>query len=411
MPVKNETARSRMLLPPRRTLHLTERRPTCCELAAADAAYLLAHHHTHLDIRPQPHGQYQLTPRGYVGTILTPNTRLVLAPKIPVRNVLHLLDDELPDWLAEDAVTTAPGQLLLDALAGLLAQRMQQQAAQGLPRAYVERREQGPFLQGRLDMARQVRQAPGRKDRLACAFEDFTCDVPVNQVPRTTAALVLAWTEVGEAPRRQLQQALADYQQITPIALTAQLFEQVQRERLPDSTRALLDLCRLLSEGLSAAPQTGNLTYPAWLLSLERAFENYGTRHLRQVVESRRRNFALQAQLSCVPHELHAGQPDLRMRPDVLLYRDDQPVLVVDLKWKSTPPVRADLYQILGYCAALGCRRGALIYPGTRSRRWLYHFAASNLTIAIQQVQLTGTSAACDRGMRRLARQMVRDCL
>jgi 5-methylcytosine-specific restriction enzyme subunit McrC len=398
-------------MPPaeRHTLHLTERQPTSCALAAADIDYLLAHHTAQLEIRPQCRGQYQLTPRGYVGTLLTPGLRLEIAPKIPLRNVLHLLDSDLPLLPQHDTVATMPGQVLLNTLAARLAQLMRQQAVQGLPRAYVERREQGPFLQGRLDVVRQVRQAPGHKERLACAFEDFTSDVPLNQIPRSTAAHVLAHAELGEAARQQLQHALAGYEEITPLVVTAQTFAQVQRQPLPDGIRSLLELCQLLLEGSFAAQQTGSVPYPAFLLSLERAFEQYGTRLLRQAVDSTAGRLTLQAQLSCVPHPRQPGQPDLRMRPDVLLCRDDQPVLVVDLKWKSSPPVRADLYQILAYCAALGCTRGALIYPGTRSRRWLYHFAAANLTMAIYQVRLTGAPAACDRGLGKIARQLLRE--
>ena len=62
------------------------------------------------------------------------------------------------------------------------------------------------------------------------------------------------------------------------------------------------------------------------------------------------------------------SRPALEMRPDVTVYRDGRPTLVVDAKWKrpAGAPSPADLYQMLAYCTALGVGRAVLVYPGRR---------------------------------------------
>src|SRR5205085_5396925 len=81
---------------PPSTVWLTERVSAECCLSAATLDFLLAEHRTHLELVPtgQP-GHYRLTPAGFVGILVSPDCRLVIQPKIPLANVLHLLE---PAW-------------------------------------------------------------------------------------------------------------------------------------------------------------------------------------------------------------------------------------------------------------------------------------------------------------------------
>src|SRR5437870_2314396 len=97
-----------------RIIRLVERRSRLCHLRRGDLDYLLAYHRAHLDVQPgHRRGVYRLTPRGYVGMIGAPECRLEIKPKIPLLNVLHLLD---PD----DSLTLASGLIQHNSAAGLL---------------------------------------------------------------------------------------------------------------------------------------------------------------------------------------------------------------------------------------------------------------------------------------------------
>src|SRR5262245_5790383 len=188
------------------TFTLRERTPAECRLGPDDVDFLLAAHRAHLDLVPtRQRDLYRLTPRGHVGTLVAPGCRLVIRPKIPVRNLLFLLDPDDPPPPAQDRTSADPGSELLDFLAGRLARLLTERAARGLHRAYVERSAEGPFVQGRLDLPAQIRGAPGRKDRVHCRHEDFTLDVPCNQVPRATAEQVLRSPLLGDAVRAALR--------------------------------------------------------------------------------------------------------------------------------------------------------------------------------------------------------------
>jgi 5-methylcytosine-specific restriction enzyme subunit McrC len=390
------------------TFELTERVGRCCRLAPADVDFLVAEHRAHLTLLPtgEP-GCFQLTPRGYVGTIVAPGCRLVIRPKIPLKALGYLLDPTGDLAATPDQATTGPGTDLLDLLAVRLAALMTQRAAAGLHRAYVEHAIEGPFLHGRLDVPAQLRDAPGGKDRLHSRCEDFTANVPCNQLPRATAELVLDSPLLGEASRVALSLALRAFAEVGTIPLSPESFSQHTPDRLTQPYQALLDLCRLLAESLAPTATPGLTPCPAFLLDMERVFESYCIRGLRAGVAERRNHHIGVQPLFRASRATSAG-PDLWMRPDFTLHEDGRPVVVVDAKWKRSPGLRADLYQVLGYCAALGFPRGILVYPGRRDRACHYCFRGEHGQVTIWILQVIGSRPALERSLRKLAREIMR---
>src|SRR5439155_6114159 len=118
-----EAGRSRMDLGPALcSFRLTERTAAECRLTPDDVDFLLAAHRAHVRLTPtRQRDVYRLTPGGHVGTIVAPSCRLLIRPKIPVRNLFYLLDPSGPVPVAEDRTTAAPGADLLDLLAAHLA--------------------------------------------------------------------------------------------------------------------------------------------------------------------------------------------------------------------------------------------------------------------------------------------------
>jgi 5-methylcytosine-specific restriction enzyme subunit McrC len=401
---------------PPRTVFLRERTPATCRLAPEDIDFLLAEHASHIALQPTARRhRYRLTPGHHVGTIVGPSCRLVIHPKIPVSNLFGLLDPLASVAGVADQAEAVPGAEALDFLAGRLAHLLTERAAAGLHRDYAERAETGPFLQGRLDVASHVREPAARKDRLHCRFEDFTADVPCNQVPRATGDLVLRCPLLGEGVRAALRRTLAPYAEVTSIPLQPESFSAA----LPDTAtphlrtayRPLLDVCRLLAEGLSPDEAAGSLSFPAFLLDMEKVFECYVTRAVDAAFAGSDR-FTVAVQRSFVASRPAPGRPGLLMRPDLTVERDGRPWLVVDAKWKdleSTALEPDDVYQILAYATALGINRAVLVYPGRRSSTWEYPLAHGAFVLANHTLRVFGSTIACACSCRRLGQALKRE--
>jgi 5-methylcytosine-specific restriction enzyme subunit McrC len=389
----------------RRTIVLKERRPRECRLTAAEVGFLLAGHRAHVAVDPTGRrGRYRLTATGHVGTIAGPTCRWVIRPKVPVASLFHLLAPTDPVPVVEDRVTAVQGAEVLDFLSGQLARLMAEQAAAGLHRAYTEQAGHGPFLQGRLDLAAHLREPPGHKDRFHCRYDEFSADVPCNQVARASAELVLRSPLAGEGVKAALRQALQGFAGVSSVPLEDALFREAGPTRLTEAYGPLLDLCRLLAEGLTAGTAAGPTPCPAFLLDMERVFERYVTGGAVRAFPAGG-PYAVSVQPLYLASRPAPGQPDLPMRPDVAVDRDGQPALVIDAKWKSlpgSPLVTDDVYQVLAYCTALGVGRAVLVYPGRRDRVWQYDLARTPVTVAIRTLRVTGSARTCARSLRRL---------
>ncbi len=394
-----------------RTLHLIERTPQVVRLTGAEVEFLLSQHGTVLQILPtgQRH-KYRLTPRGVAGVIAAPGCRLIITPKIPLRNLFLMLAPEDPVSAASDQVTPADGTEVLNFLAGQLALQMRAVERAGLYRAYEEKTEQGSHLQGRLDLPAQLRQGPARKDRLHSRHEELTIDLLCNQAPRAVAERLLAGTELQERVAGGLRQALAGWDGIQSRALSPEDFIGLAENPVREDYRLLLELCSLLWQGLAPSLQPGNRPSPSFLLDLERVFERYLTRGLLEAF--RRPGWRALAQQRFPISWPVPGQPDLVIRPDVLVFREECPVLVIDAKWKRLKrgqPETSDLYQMLAYCTALGVPRANLVYPGKRDRVWTFSLRETAKEVSVHTLTVTASPAQCLRSLRRLG-QSLRKC-
>jgi 5-methylcytosine-specific restriction enzyme subunit McrC len=390
-----------------RTLILTERVPHIARLAPADVAVLLENHRGHVEVLPTGRRDcYRLTALGFVGVLVAPTSRLVIRPKIPLSNLFAMLDPLAPVPAACDAVTPATGTEALEFLAGKLARGMSERVAAGLYRAYRERREQGTVLHGRLDLPAQLREAAGRKDQLHSQYDDFTANVPCNRALKATADLLLVSSLLGPDVNAALRRALAGFEGVSSVPLSPQLWETVESERVPAEYYPLLDLCRLLADGLTPG-EAGATPAPSFLLDIERVFERHVT---RGVVEAfaRSRCYTVSVQATHTVNRPVAEQPDVTMRPDLSIDQEGRPVLVVDAKWKRLPKslVTADLYQVLAYGSTLGAEGVILVYPGRRWRVWEYRFTHTPLGLTVFTLRVGGTREACVRSAGHLGQML-----
>jgi 5-methylcytosine-specific restriction enzyme subunit McrC len=386
----------------RRTILLTERKPRRVRLAAADVVFLQTTHRSRIDLAPTGRrGVFRLTPRGCAGVIVAPTRRFVIHPKIPLQNLFFLLDPDDSVSAAPDEIAPAPGLEILDFLAGRLARLLAERGAAGLRRGYRECAEEGPFLHGRIDVAAQLREGVGRKDRLHSVRDDFTADVPCNQAPKATAERLLASSLLGGRAREALLQALRGFEEVTTAPLRPDVFAAAEADRLAEGYRPLLDLCRLLADALGPSDVAGAMPCPAFLLDMERVFERSVTRGVTEA-------FTDADGWTAAAQQTHVVAPGVEMRPDVTVYRDGRPIMVVDAKWKRPvgAPSPADLYQMLAYCTALGVGRAALVYPGRRDSVQAFPLHHAPIRVEMHTLRVVGEPARCLRSLKRMGRAL-----
>jgi len=391
---------------------LTERYCTECRLSGEDVDFLLAAHGTHLRIVPtRQRSLFRVTPTRFVGVIAAPRCRLLIRPKVPLRALFHLLDPQTDLDIDTEPFAGAPGIEVLRFLARRLVSLLSERVAAGLHRSYAEKTGEGPYLQGRLDVAAQLREGTARRDMLHCHRDDFTADVPCNQVPRATLELLLRSGLIDEPLGTVLRQSLQTLDGISATVLTPEVFTRAAADRTVADYRPLLDLCRLLAEGLQPSAGKSPAPGPTFLLDLERVFERYVTRGVVEAFAGDNR-YRVAEQFWYAASEPVAGQTDLLLCPDVTIWEGEQVPCVVDAKWKQLPPegrLTGDFYQVLAYCAGLGTRRAILVYPGRRDSCRTYLLPRTSVRVEVRTLRVTAAAEDCRRSLRRLGRHVRRE--
>jgi 5-methylcytosine-specific restriction enzyme subunit McrC len=246
-----------------------------------------------------------------------------------------------------------------------------------------------------------MRDAGIHKEQLHSQLDDFTVDVACNRIARATAEHLASSPLVDERLRTEFRRTLASFADVKVVPITPALFDAAAAT---SEYGPLLDLCRLVLDGVGINEKAGTWSAPAFLLDMEQVFERYVTRGVVEAfVGSAQHSVAVQQTYSF--HQPIAGRPDLLMRPDVTIERGGRPSLLVDAKWKR--PARghvptADVYQMLAYAAGLGVGRVVLVYPGKRDRGWHYVLVQAPVRVEVRTLRVTGTAEECRRSLRRL---------
>ncbi|MER9225796.1 McrC family protein [Mesorhizobium sp. M0664] len=281
--------------------------------------------------------------------------------------------------LGRETALARQDETLLDILIRSFADRLTNEVRRGLPRQYLNHEDELPVLRGRLDIARQFTALAARADRLSCRFDVLSADTPLLQIMKTCVVVLSRYARREETSRRlsELRLALVDVSDVRPRELP---WDAVAINRSNLRWRSLLNLAELLlrrnwqatHRGSSADARTGlTLLFP-----MNGLFEAYVSALLRAALAPLSYEVVSQGGFRHCVLELAAdgapARPLFRTKPDCLVRKDGQTVLVLDTKWKRLSTreqdakrgvSQSDVYQMMAYARLYGCTRLMLLYP------------------------------------------------
>jgi 5-methylcytosine-specific restriction enzyme subunit McrC len=275
---------------------------------------------------------------------------------------------------------------------------------------YRQIEETSIALRGRLNLTRQIRNWGRAPHLLECDVSQLDVENSFNDVLKW-AALCLA-DAVREPSLRARLRLLSE--KLPGRAERSGRFRH-SRMRPPPQFKVwadALELARLLAGGLTHATSGGNAIGYSLVFNMERAFERFVECGL-----SRAMHASAGLQLASARQEMIAyaeplsfGTKTLYCRPDNIVRRKGEPLVVVDAKYKlldaewrhettspgRSAPLSTDFYELLTGMVAHGCKSGVLVYPSTRQtvtqasdvRTWKVDAYGANLTVSAVPIHL-----------------------
>lgn len=321
-----------------------------------------------------------------VGVIATEGCTLEILPKIDTlgegdspdswgairRQLVHMLAVAHDLEIASGSLTELDWQRddLLEILIGLFARKLTDAVRRGMPRRYVPCEDDLRALRGRLDAGRQFSTLAASPQRLACRFDALSSDIVLNQIMKAAIHRLIAVSRSSENLRQLRELALA-YAEVRAVPVASLAWQEVVLDRTNEQWRDLLSLARLLLGDRFQTTSAGAAPGFSLLFEMNILFERYVGRLLQRAIAGRGFSVAMQGgRAFCLEDE--DGKGRFQTKPDILVRRAGEAVLIIDTKWKTISPrlddakqgvSQADVYQMMAYGRLYRCPRLILLYP------------------------------------------------
>jgi 5-methylcytosine-specific restriction enzyme subunit McrC len=305
-------------------------------------------------------GMWDIAPRGKVGVARVGEVELWITPKLTIDRLLFLVGyaADPRSWRDETAgLDVREG--LVPAIAHALWRQVGRALRQGLLQGYRTVEESSYVLRGRLRENDQLRHHYGRVIPMEIRHDDFTVDIPENQILLAAITRMLTVPRLDAVSRRQFAALRVRLAEVTTLVQGTAL-PTWQPTRLNQRYHVALRLAETVWRATSPELTPGSLATNGFLFDLPRVFEDFVTVALSEELCARYGGITY-PQFPCHLDDAQA----VRMKPDLVWKRDGALAAVVDAKYKQEKPAGypdADLYQMLAYCTALGLPRGHLLY-------------------------------------------------
>ncbi len=328
------------------------------------------------------------TAQQWVGVVRIPGLSLEILPKAaPRHNLLYMLmtAGELPFRerdLAAQATENAP---LLEVLVRLFAGRLFGELTLGRQHSYVQRRDNLPYIKGKLLIGRHLAQNLARPDRFHVEYDEFCADTPLNRIFKAACRRLVAMTT-----KMPLQERLTDclflLDDVRDVIPTPSDFDRIIINRQNERFADLFQFARLILLEQAPTSHGGDTKTFSLLFDMNAVFEKFIAQFLRHhILTNELSDCRLYDQArSRLEHLVYRpppvlpanyrprrhGSKVLPLKADLLIERGPHR-LIIDTKWKVLSSEaggrrgvsRNDLLQLFAYAQNYGARNNVLLYP------------------------------------------------
>lgn len=272
---------------------------TCLEIDAAANAWRRLNG---LSVSPLsfsgPDGR-ELCARQYVGVVEVNDIQIEIYPKLDSTMIEASEKQPLPPsakidtvmqnllWMLEvadhrDIIETATAHLqeaptsFFDLFAYLLGKNLLPELELGVAHSYVTFEGDLRSVRGRIGLVEQLTRNWNRFDRLSCAWDEFTADVPINRLLKCACRFLADRVQYLEAARLLLdcQALLSEVEDVSPATALNEVGD-LRFNRSLERFKTAFDLARRLLAGIGHSLGVGSANTFVFLLDMNEVFESY----------------------------------------------------------------------------------------------------------------------------------------
>ena len=243
-----------------------------------------------------------------------------------------------------------------DMFAAILGKGVAQQLKHGLYREYVNKSDNLTTLRGKLDIPGTIKNKLQHRQKLFCDFDELSENNLMNQVIKTTMTLLIKQGNVKAENKSALKKDLLFFDSVDYVEPSTIKWDRIRYQRNNQSYRMLLNICRLVIDGLLLSTEQGMIKMATFIddQRMSHLYEKFILEYFRYHHPELRAN----------PDQVQWNLDDdndmwlPNMITDITLKSKDGRVLILDAKYyghqmQSNFDVQtyrnANLYQIFTY--------------------------------------------------------------
>lgn len=259
---------------------------------------------------------------------------------------------------------------ILDLYFELFIRESEMLVRRGLVKNYRSDEKNLTSLKGSLQFSQNLSKNLVHQERFWCRYRLYDQNHLLNAILFKTLKLI---RQVNTHPYliSRVGALLLDFPETHDIGVSERLFDRIILNRKTRSYRKAIDIARLLLLNFHPDFRSGREYVLALMFDMNLLWERFVWISLRKQLS----DFRVKAQQS-MPYWRFEKQGQVRIRPDIILTRDDQ-TFVIDTKWKvlrQPRPADPDLQQMYAYTKYFDSEHTLLLYPGEKDGYYQGHF-------------------------------------
>jgi len=273
---------------------------------------------------------------------------------------------DFPSKVFNDSHLKIDKMNLYEIFINMYIQEVRNLMKKGLRSAYLPVQDNLNYYKGKLNVGEHIKRNLIHKERFYVGYDEFDINRPENRLIKSTL-LKLQKLSSSTANLKEIRQLLLHFEMVKSSSNYTRDFSLVVIDRNTKDYETLMRWSKVFLLNQSFTTFSGNTTARALLFPMEKVFEAYVAKHLKQALADLPWEVSTQDR----GYYLFDQPKKFALRPDIVVTGDDQSAIVLDTKWKSliNQPRKnygisqADMYQMYAYSKKYNTKEIWLLYP------------------------------------------------
>ena len=315
----------------------------------------------------------------YVGIIKINNLIIEILPKISLSNdiikdremLIFMLSkcNKLSVDIKELLNSNILNNSLLDILAKVFSKKLLNELQKGLYREYVSKEEALSTIKGKTLISKSIKENTINKNKMNCKYDEFTEDNLFNAILKRAINVILFSTKNDDV-KKELNSINNIFSDVSDIYIPNNIILNYNLNRMNNRFLECFTLAKLILLNSSMDKSLGKENGFSILFEMNYLYEEYIGVLLKEVFNDTNISINTQEKSRYLLWNTLKERNEIALKPDIVIYKDNKPKVIIDTKWKSSSInnieiySQSDIYQMYAYITTYTeCEECILLYP------------------------------------------------